>query len=131
MVQSVVSAVGAIFTEGHCKDLRGMQVVGYRTATDFVQSLRDNGWIQGDSMSVANVFQFLEFFVGMTHLNPRFRKSCLSLTYLPTDDLHQFLAKVRRKLGETDGLTVLSVVAVVPNTGDEALQPSFAAMAVR
>ena len=130
ILASVAAAADAVFAEGHSLDLRQVQVKSYNVAKDFVQSLLHNGWFQGGTLTEENASRFLELLMGMIFLQARLRKSSLALTYQPTEEFSDFVARLRIRLGETDSLTPSSTVAAVSNTDDETASPTYAAMAV-
>ena len=127
LVKGVNRAVEALLSNAASQDLDFGQVDENRLTTDFVQSFKHNGWTSGSDMPLENVHTFLEFFMYMILINGKCRRSRLSLTYKPTDELHNFATKIKTKLREMDGLTASGMVAALPNSGDDNVELFYAA----
>ena len=64
-------------------------------------------------MPLVSVHTFLEFFMYIILVKGKCRRSSLSLTYKPTDELHNFAIKVKFKLREMDGLPLCLTRATI------------------
>ena len=128
MVKGVNAAVEVLHSKGGSLDPDMSSVEAFRVTGDFISILKDNGWIQGDMMTVQNVSTFLEFYNYMIFLNGKCRRSTLSLMFEPKERLIHFVNRLKTKLRETNNLNSSAVAAALPSTGDENLEPSYAAV---
>ena len=112
LVKGIDSALKVILTHASSLDLLEAQVGANQISTDFTQYLKDNGWTNGDNISLKNHQKFMEFFLYMTLLKDKLRKSALPLDYKSTESLHTFSLKLKTKV-EEKGLEERAAVSTV------------------
>ncbi|XP_045134894.1 uncharacterized protein LOC123518237 isoform X1 [Portunus trituberculatus] len=100
LVQGIINAVDVFLSDTPPLNMFEGQVEANRLSTEFIQYIKDNGWNEGEYISLQNNHKFMEFFIFMILMRGTCRGSAWSLKYKPTDELHEFVQKLRKNREE-------------------------------
>jgi len=112
LVKGVHLAVEKLLVSANSQDMYEAQVGANGFSEDIMKYLKDNKWADADNMPTSNVSKFLEFFAYMLLLKGKTRKGSQALSFEPTDELHEFVAKLRTRLDEKEGEAYMPTSAV-------------------
>ena len=134
MVKGINQIVETLLREAASKNHLEGQVDANRLSSDCVRFLKQHGWTEtgGTTMSMERVGKFLEFLTFMLVLQTKERRQGLSLNYLPTETLHDFVQKLKTQMEEKGGeaWSVASKVATTqPEKAEVTGNTSYAAVA--
>ena len=103
LVKGVHLAVERLLAGAGAQDMFEAQVDANRVSEDLIKYLKDNQWTTGNTMTLQNVGQFLEFFSYMMLLKGKTRKGSLALKYAPGNELYEFAVNLKVKMEEKQG----------------------------
>ena len=101
MVKGVTLAVQRILEGVNSQSPDKAQVGANIVSTDLEKYLKDNNWGDARGMEWDKILLFLEFFAYMLLLNGKARDGAVSLSFKPTDELLEFVTKLKDKIEAT------------------------------
>lgn len=134
LVKGLNQVVDSLLRVAASKTHFGGQVDANRVSTDCRRLLKQHGWTEagGKTMTLDNVGKFLEFFAFLIVLKTKERRQGLSLNYLPTEVLHDFVQRLKTQMEEKEEeawSTAGRVASIQPENTEEMGNPSYAAVA--
>ena len=103
LVKGVSNAMQTFLENAASLDNLEAQVEANQISVDFTHYLRNNGWVNGDNISLKNHQRFMEFIFYIGLLKEKYRRNTLSLEYKPTERLHEFSMRLKTKIEEKGG----------------------------